>query len=175
MKSNSSVKIHEAILKYLEVFPLPTGDNVCKWYMDNLSKEVRQLGLECLFLHANKAMYSKFMMVKWLNEGLYDKIFPLLGDFHTLLVKLKILHKKCDLLGMKDFRVDGNVAAVGSADKTAEGKHYCRSTRLHKQHYEAAVRFIIMKNLENLTFSDTFPTLICDTASGITKVGMWYN
>ena len=69
--------------------------------MDNLPKEVRQLVLDCLFLHADEAVYSKLMMIKWLNEGFYDKIFPLLGGFHTLLVKLKILHKKYGLLGCK--------------------------------------------------------------------------
>ena len=94
MKSVSSVKTHKAILEYLEVVPLPPRDNVCKWHIDNLSKEVGQLDLGCLFLPADEAMYYKFTMIKWLNEGLYNKIFTLLGGFLTLLVKLKILHKK---------------------------------------------------------------------------------
>ena len=38
---------------------------------------------------------------------------------------------------MKDWWVDSNVVAVGSADKAAEGKHYSRSTWLHKQSFEA--------------------------------------
>ena len=103
MKSVSSIKTHKAILKYLEVVPLPPGDNVFKWYMDNLSKQVGQLDLDCLFLHADEAVYSKLMIIKWLNEGLDDKIFRVLGGFHTLLVKLKIWHKKYGLLGMKDW------------------------------------------------------------------------
>ena len=77
MKSISRVKTHKAILKYLEVVPLPPEDNVYKWHMDNLSKEVGQLDLDCLFLHAEEVVYFKLMMIKWLNEGLYDKIFPL--------------------------------------------------------------------------------------------------
>ena len=99
-------------------------------------------------------------MIKWLNEELYDKIFPLLGGFHTLLVKLKILHQKYGLLGMKVSWVDSNVVAVDSADKATEGKHYCRSTWLHKQSSEALVRSRIMKILENLTLDDTFIILI---------------
>ena len=86
-----------------------------------------------------EAMFSKLIMIKWLNEGLCDKIFPLLGGFHTLLVKLKILHKKYGLLGMKDWWVDSSVVTVGSVDKAAEGKHYCRSTRVHKQSFKALV------------------------------------
>ena len=31
MKSVSRVKVHKAILEYLEVGLLPPGDNVCKW------------------------------------------------------------------------------------------------------------------------------------------------
>ena len=40
-------------------------------------------------------------MIKWLNKGQYDKIIPLLGGSHTLLVKLKNLHKKFGVLGLK--------------------------------------------------------------------------
>ena len=128
--------------------------------MDNLSNQVGQLDLDCLFLHANEVVYSKLMMIKSLNEGLYDKIFPFLGGFHTLLVKLKILLKKFGLLGMKNWWVDTNVVAVGSVDKAAEGKHYCHSTRLYKPYFEAFVRFRIMEILKNLTLDDTLTALI---------------
>ena len=40
---------------------------------------------------------------------------------------------------MKDWWVDDNVVAESSADKTAKGKHCCRSSRLIKQSYEALV------------------------------------
>ena len=56
--------------------------------------------------------------------------------------------------------MDSNVVAVGSADKAAEGKYYCSSTRLHKQSFEALVCFRIMKILENLSLGDIFTALI---------------
>ena len=56
--------------------------------------------------------------------------------------------------------MDSNVVVVGSSDKAAEGKHYCLLTQLHKQSFEALVRFRIMKILENFTFDDTFTALI---------------
>ena len=56
--------------------------------------------------------------------------------------------------------MDSIVVAVSSADKAAEEKHYCRSTRIHKQSFEALVRFRMMKVLENLTLDDTFTALI---------------
>ena len=92
-----------------------------------------QFGLQCLSLNADDAVYFKLVMIKWLNGGLYDKIFLLLG-FHTLFVKLKLLHKKFGLLEMKDWPVDKNVVTV---DKAAEAKYYCCSIRLHKQTFEA--------------------------------------
>ena len=92
-----------------------------------------QFGLQCLSLNADDAVYFKLVMIKWLNGGLYDKIFLLLG-LHTLFVKLKLLHKKFGLLEMKDWPVDKNVVTV---DKAAEAKHYCCSIRLHKQTFEA--------------------------------------
>ena len=49
--------LQDAIIKH-------TGDNVWKWYMNNLSKEVDQLDLECLFLNADEVVYSKLMMIK---------------------------------------------------------------------------------------------------------------
>ena len=108
-------------------------------------------------MHADEAVYSK--LIKWLNKGLYDKIFPLLGGFHTLLEKLKILHKNYGLLEIKDWWVEINGVAVDSAEKEAEGKDYCRSVRLHKQPFEALVRFKTMSILENLTLHDIFTAL----------------
>ena len=151
MKSVSSVKSHKAILEFLEVASLTPTDNMCKHYMDNLSKEVGQLDLHCLFLRTNEAVYSKLTIIKWLNGGLFDKKFPLLGGFHTLLVKSKTLHKSYVLLGMKDWLMDSHVVAVNSANKAAERKHSCRATWLCEQYFEALACFRIMKNLEILT------------------------
>ena len=56
MKSISNAKFYKTIL---EVVPLPSEDNLCKWYIDNLLKEVKQLDLECLFLHAGETVCSE--------------------------------------------------------------------------------------------------------------------
>ena len=69
---------------------------ICQNKWDNWTQTV-------YFLHADEVVYSKLMIIKWLNEGLDDKIFRVLGGCHTLLVKLKIWHKNYGLLGMKDW------------------------------------------------------------------------
>ena len=95
------------------------------------------------------------MTIKWLNEELYDKILPLLGGSHTLLVKLKILHKNYGLSAMKDWWVDSSVVAL-QIKQPLQGKHYCCLTWIHKQSFDTRIGFRIMKILENLTLDDTF-------------------
>ena len=45
-----------------------------------------------------------------------------MGGFHILLVKLKILFKKYNLLGLQS-----EIIAKGSVNQAAEGKHYSRA------------------------------------------------
>ena len=102
---------------------------------------IDDLDSEFIFLHEDKAVYCKVMMIKWIHEGKYDEVIPLLGGFHTLLVNLKILRKKYGVLGLKEWWIDSEAVQPGSADKADEGRHYFRSIRLHKQSFEALVRF----------------------------------
>ena len=67
---------------------------------------------------------------------------------------------------MKDWWVVYDVVAASSAEKEAESKHGCRSTRLHKWSFEALVLFIIIKILETLTLDDAFTSLIGKFSGG---------
>ena len=80
--------------------------------------------------------------------------FTLLRGFHTILVFLKNLHKKYGVLGLKEWWIDSEAIQPGSADKADEGKHYFRSVRLHKQSFEAIVRYRIEKEIELDSMSD---------------------
>ena len=64
----------KALLEYLPVVPLPPTDNICKWYLDTIQEMIKELDSECIFLHADEAVYSKVMMIKWIEEGKYDKV-----------------------------------------------------------------------------------------------------
>ena len=102
MKQVTRHETKKGVLEYLPIVSLPPGDNICKWYLDKMTEMVGELKSDCIFLHAHEVVYCKIMMIKWLNEGQYGKIIPLLGGFHTLLVKLKILHKTFGVLGLKE-------------------------------------------------------------------------
>ena len=101
MKQVTQHEIENVAIEYLLVVPLPPSGNICKWYLDKMTEMVDVLESDCISLHADEAVYLKMMMIKWLNQGQYDKIILLLGGFHTLLVKLIILHKKFGILGLK--------------------------------------------------------------------------
>ena len=133
-------------LEYLPVVPLPPDDSVIKWYMDMILQIADDLELGHIFSHADEAIYSKMLIISWMNQEKYDKIIPLMGGFHTILVNLKILFKKYGCLGFKDWWVDAGAIAEGSVAQAIEGRHYYRSVRLHKQSFEALIRYRMRKN-----------------------------
>ena len=70
----------------------------------------------------------------------YNKIIPLLGGFHALLVYLKILYKKYGCLGLQGWWVDAGVIADGSVLQSIEGKYYARGIRMYKQSFCALLK-----------------------------------
>ena len=102
MKTVTNCTTTKCKLEYLPVVPLPPGDNVIKWYMDMIVQIADDLELDHIFAHADEAINSKMLIISWLNQERYDKIIPLMGGFHTILVNLKILFKKNGCLGFKD-------------------------------------------------------------------------
>ena len=47
-----------------------------------------------------------------------------MGGFHILLVKLKILYKKYNLLGLQQWWLKSKIIAEGLVNQAAEGKRY---------------------------------------------------
>ena len=64
-----------------------------------------------------------------MNREKYDKIIPLMGGFHNILVNLQILFKKYGCLGFKDWWVDAVAIAEGSVAQVIKGRHYYRNNR----------------------------------------------
>ena len=145
MKAVTTSETSKSLLEYMEVVPLPPNDTVCKWYLDLLIDMAEDFGLQCIFAHSDEAIYCKMVVLQWLNEGKYDKVVNLLGGFHTIMVKLKILYKKYGALGFRDWWVDAGAIAEGSSVQAVEGRHYFRAIRLHKQSFEALLRYRLNK------------------------------
>ena len=73
-----------------------------------------------------------------------------MGGFHILLVKLKILYKKYNLLGFQQWWLKSKTIAEGSVNQAAEGKHYSRAIHLLKQSLECILRFQSEKIIADL-------------------------
>ena len=156
MKAVTDCTTRRCKLEYLPVIPLPPHDNVVKWYMDMIQKMLDQLEIDHIFLHADQAIHSKVLIIQWLNQGKYDQIITFLGGFHTIMVNLKILEKKYSCLGLKEWWIEADVIAQGSADQAMEGRHYHRSIRLHKQAFEALLRYRMKGVLNKGVFTPGF-------------------
>ena len=147
MKDTASAETIKCKLEYFPVVPFPPSDNIVKWYMDMIIQLAADLEIDHVFVHADEAIHSKMLMIIWLHEGKYDKLIPLIGGFHTLLVYLKILHKKYACLGLQQWWVDAGAIREGSVCKAIEGRHYYRGIKLHKQSFNALMRCKIDRHL----------------------------
>ena len=114
--------------------------------MDMIAKLSDELELTHVFVHANEAINSKMNTIMWMHPDRYEKIVPLIGGFHTLLVNLKILYKKYGCFGLQDWWIDAGAIAEGSVTQAIEGKHYARGIRLHKQSFCVLMRWKILQN-----------------------------
>lgn len=150
MKAVTTCETSKSLIEYMEVVPLPPSDTVCKWYLDLLNDMAEDFGLPCIFAHSDEAIYCKMVLLQWLNEEKYEKVVNLLGGFHTIMVKLKIMYKKYGALGFREWWVDAGAIAEGSSIQAIEGRHYFRTIRLHKQSFEALLRFRI-KNMGDVS------------------------
>ena len=111
-----------------------------------IAKLSDELELTHVFVHANEAINSKMNTIMWMHPDRYEKIVPLIGGFHTLLVNLKILYKKYGCFGLQDWWVDASAIAEGSVTQAIEGRHCARGIRLHKQSFCALMRWKILQN-----------------------------
>ena len=105
------------------------------------------LQIDHIFVHADETINSKMWMIIWLCEKKYDKIIPLIGGFHALLVYLKILLKKYGCLSLQQWWVAANAIQERSVSQAIEGRHYYRGICLHKQSFNALLRNKIERKL----------------------------
>ena len=56
-----------------------------------------------------------------------------------------MLFKRHGCKGDKSWWIDADVVPAGSADRSAEGIHYYRSMRLHKESFHALIQFQVEK------------------------------
>ena len=88
------------------------------------------------------------------NSKKYESVIDIIGGFHIVLEKLKILFKKYNLLGLGQCWLESKIIAEGVVNQTTGGKHYSRAIRLHEQCLECLLRFRSEKLIANLRINE---------------------
>ena len=144
-KKVSNFDTTPCVQEYLSVTPLPPDYPVCKEYLDFLLDLIEELEIPYIFVHSDEMVYAKLCDILWKDRQLYSQIILLMGGFHELRVMQRLIYKRHDCKGYKQWCKDANTIARGSADQAFEGRHYFRSMRVHKECFDALVQFRIDK------------------------------
>ena len=83
--------------------------------------------------HSDQNVFYKIYRIIWKVKKC-DSAINIIGGFHILLLKL-------NLLGLQQWWLKSTIIAESSVNQAAEGKHYSRAIRLHKQSLECLLRF----------------------------------
>ena len=70
----------------------------------------------------------------WKNPELYKCIVILMGGFHKLCVKKRLIYKRSNCIGIKEWSINARIITPPDlAAQAMEGHHYCRYMHLHKE------------------------------------------
>jgi len=121
-KEVTSKEVRKSLLKYLPVIPEPPEYHVCKNFLVRLLDLMKEV--EHIFAHSDEQVYACLAHILWKFPEVYKDFVILMGGFHQLRVRQRILYKRHGCMGYKSWWIDAGVIASGSADKAAEGNHY---------------------------------------------------
>ena len=86
-------------------------------------------------------MFYKISQIIW-KEKSYESVINITGGLHLLLVKLKMLFKKYNVLGLQECWLKSKIIiAEGYVNHDGEGKNYSRAILSHKQSLDFLLRF----------------------------------
>ncbi|CAG9821970.1 unnamed protein product [Phaedon cochleariae] len=128
-------------LNYLPTIDSPATEKATVLQILRRSEEIRKyLQMDCIVVVMDQALYCKAVEILWAHQQEQSwRIFPMMGNFHTICNLLSIIGLLFGNYGLRDLAVDSGVIAEGSIDKVLDGKHYNRAIRLHKLVYEACM------------------------------------
>ena len=136
----SSKEQAKSLIEYLPIINQPPKYDVCKHYLDSLNRIIDDLGAKNVFVHADEEVYSRLVHIIWKHGDIYKKAIVIMGGFHQLRVKQKLIYKQHGCLGFKEWFVDAGIIAPGSVEKAFTGYHYYRCMRLLKESFDALIQ-----------------------------------
>ena len=106
----SNVKTYKSETGLLLIIPQPPSDSVCKYYLDFLLDLKSDLEINHIFCYIDQDVFYKISQIIWKDKK-YDGVMIIMSGFNILLVKLKILYQKYNLLGLQQWWVESKVIA----------------------------------------------------------------
>ena len=100
------------------------------------------------FAYAHEQVYSPLVHLIW--KDLYAYVIPIMRGFHQLKIIQKILYKRHQCMGYKDWFVYSEITVPESAEQGFEGRHYFRSMRLHKEEFAAVAQTKVESHTKNI-------------------------
>ena len=143
----SSTTRKASILEYEPQIPQKPSLAVCKVYLDSLLETIKDLQLHHVFSFADEDIYCKLLQIIWKHPSLYAKIIPILGGFHQLKVRQKLIYKRHCAVGYKQWAVDSGIVRENSSEQAFDGRHYYRTMNVVKSRLCALLQF----RMEQLT------------------------
>ena len=120
---NEEIYVMKCLLEYLPTIPQPPEYSVCKKFLDDLLKVMRDLDLDHIFAHGDEQVYARLAHIIWKNPELHWNIVILMGGFYELRVRQKTIYKRDALRGYQKWLIDAKKIASGSSDAAVEGRH----------------------------------------------------
>ena len=139
----------KSLLEYLPAVSQPPDYPVCKKFLDDLLELIDDLGIPHIFAHGDEKVYACLTHIIWKDPELYKKIMVIMGGFHQLRVRYRIIHKRHGAKGYQTWCVDSRTIAGGSSASAIEGRHYYRSMRIHKEMFCALAQTKVEKLTDN--------------------------
>ena len=107
----------------------------------------RELESDYIFCHADEDVYAKLVHIIRKHGDLYQKVITIMGGFHQLRVRQRLISKRHAIMGYKEWFMDSGTMPPGSVDNAFGGNHDYRCMRLLKEAFDALVQF----RTENIT------------------------
>ena len=76
---------------------------VCKAFLDKLLDLMKELEIGHVFGHADEQVCARLAQILWKHLEVYQKVVILMGEFHQLRVRQRILYKRHAFQGYKSW------------------------------------------------------------------------
>ena len=146
--------VRKYLLEYLPTMPRPPEYPVCKKFLDNLLKVMRDLNLDHIFAHGDEQFYARLAHIIWKDPELYRNTVILMEGFHELHISRKTIYKRHALRGYQKWVINAKTIAPGSSDAAVEGGHYYRNMKMNKELFCAPVQYRVEELINDYNYMD---------------------